>query len=111
MTTGQTVRLPSVDRILADAACQALVAEYGRVQTLACARAALAELRAAMLAGGGTAGEEGASIAAVVAQVEGPAGQGEGEESLPNSVSQGGRRWRGGTPPQLGFHLPLHFPK
>lgn len=70
MTTGQTVRLPSVDRILADAACQALVAEYGRVQTLACARAALAELRAAMLAGGGTAGEEGASIAAVVAQVD-----------------------------------------
>ncbi|SDA39579.1 MULTISPECIES: L-seryl-tRNA(Sec) selenium transferase [unclassified Janthinobacterium] len=72
MTTGQTVRLPSVDRILADAACQALIAEHGRVQTLACARALLAELRAAMLAGagGGDSGDEGASIAAIVAQVD-----------------------------------------
>nr|WP_314629650.1 L-seryl-tRNA(Sec) selenium transferase [uncultured Janthinobacterium sp.] len=72
MTTGQTVRLPSVDRILGDAACLELIAQYGRVQTLACARAVLAELRAAMLAGADFAGlgEEGASVAAIVAQVD-----------------------------------------
>ena len=71
MTTGQTVRLPSVDRILGDAACLALIAEYGRVQTLACARAVLAELRTAMLAGAGIGnfGEEGASLAAIAAQM------------------------------------------
>ena len=68
MTTGQTVRLPSVDRILGDAACLALIARYGRVQTLDCARAVLAELRTAMLAG--AACEEGASIAAIAAQMD-----------------------------------------
>ncbi|MGK5034398.1 L-seryl-tRNA(Sec) selenium transferase [Janthinobacterium sp. LB3P118] len=68
MTTGQTVRLPSVDRILGDAACLALIAHYGRVQTLACARAVLAELRAAMLAG--AVCEEGASLAAIVAHMD-----------------------------------------
>ncbi|MGX9773653.1 L-seryl-tRNA(Sec) selenium transferase [Janthinobacterium aestuarii] len=68
MTTGQTVRLPSVDRILGDAACLALIARYGRVQTLACARAVLAELRTAMLAG--AVCEEGASIAAIAAQMD-----------------------------------------
>lgn len=47
----QTVRLPSVDRILGDAACTALIAQYGRAQTLDAARALLASLRAAMLAG------------------------------------------------------------
>ncbi|KAB8045278.1 L-seryl-tRNA(Sec) selenium transferase [Janthinobacterium aquaticum] len=47
----QTVRLPSVDRILGDAACAALIAQYGRAQTLDAARALLASLRAAMLAG------------------------------------------------------------
>jgi len=65
--TGQTVRLPSVDRILGDTACLDLTAQYGRVQTLACARAVLAELRAAMLAG--AVCEEGASIASVAAQM------------------------------------------
>ncbi|MBW3497229.1 L-seryl-tRNA(Sec) selenium transferase [Janthinobacterium sp. NKUCC08_JDC] len=68
MTTGQTVRLPSVDRILGDAACLALIARYGRVQTLACARAVLAELRTAMLAG--AVCEEGASIAAIATQMD-----------------------------------------
>ncbi|WP_300753448.1 L-seryl-tRNA(Sec) selenium transferase [Janthinobacterium sp.] len=62
----QTVRLPSVDRILGHAACQALIAEYGRVQTVACARVLLAELRAAMLAG--AALEEAATLEAIVAQ-------------------------------------------
>lgn len=51
MKTVQTVRLPSVDRILGDAACAALIAQYGRAQTLDAARALLAGLRAAMLAG------------------------------------------------------------
>ena len=71
MTTGQTVRLPSVDRILGDAACLELIAQYGRVQTLACARAVLAELRTAMLAGAGLGkfGEEGASIASIGRQM------------------------------------------
>lgn len=67
MTTGQTVRLPSVDRILGDTACLELIAQYGRVQTLAVARAVLAELRAAMLAG--AVCEEGATIAAIAAQM------------------------------------------
>jgi len=67
MTTGQTVRLPSVDRILGDAACLELIAQYGRVQVLACARAVLAELRAAMLAG--AVCEEGASIASIATQM------------------------------------------
>ncbi|MBB5607113.1 MULTISPECIES: L-seryl-tRNA(Sec) selenium transferase [unclassified Janthinobacterium] len=62
----QTVRLPSVDRILGDAACLALIAEYGRVQTLACARVLLAELRASLLAG--AAMEEAATLEAIVAQ-------------------------------------------
>jgi len=62
----QTVRLPSVDRILGHAACLALIAEYGRVQTLACARVLLAELRAAMLAG--AALEEAATLETIVAQ-------------------------------------------
>ncbi|MFM2088967.1 MAG: hypothetical protein RLZZ237_3836 [Pseudomonadota bacterium] len=62
----QTVRLPSVDRILGDAACLALIAEYGRVQTLACARVLLAELRASLLAG--AALEEAATLEAIVAQ-------------------------------------------
>ena len=67
MTTGQTVRLPSVDRILGDTACLDLIAQYGRVQTLAMARAVLAELRAAMLAG--AVCEKGATIAAIAAQM------------------------------------------
>ena len=67
MTTGQTVRLPSVDRILGDTACLELIAQYGRVQVLAIARAVLAELRTAMLAG--AVCEEGATIAAIAAQM------------------------------------------
>jgi len=67
MKTVQTVRLPSVDRILGDTACLELITQYGRVQTLACARAVLAELRAAMLAG--AVCEEGASIASIATQM------------------------------------------
>ncbi len=67
MTTGQTVRLPSVDRILGDAACLELIAHYGRVQTLAVARVVLAQLRTAMLAG--AVCEEGAAIGAIVSQM------------------------------------------
>src|SRR5450830_900410 len=63
----QTVRLPSVDRILGDAACLALIAEYGRAQTLACARVLLAELRAGAVFA--AFGEEGASLAAIVAHM------------------------------------------
>ena len=43
--------LPSIDKLLADASCAGLVATYGRAQTLAAARALLAELRAALVAG------------------------------------------------------------
>nr|WP_038491509.1 L-seryl-tRNA(Sec) selenium transferase [Janthinobacterium agaricidamnosum] len=56
MSATQTVRLPSIDRILGDAACQPLIAQYGRSQTLAAARALLAELRGAMLGGATVAG-------------------------------------------------------
>ncbi|PUA18817.1 L-seryl-tRNA(Sec) selenium transferase [Glaciimonas sp. PCH181] len=38
-------RLPSVERILADTSCTALIEKYGRTQTLAAVRALLAELR------------------------------------------------------------------
>lgn len=63
----QTVRLPSVDRILGDAACQALIVDYGRVQTLACARVLLAELRASMLAG--VSMEEAVTLESIVATI------------------------------------------
>ena len=43
--------LPSIDKLLADASCAAPIAAFGRAQTLAGARALLAELRAALLAG------------------------------------------------------------
>ncbi|MGK5079263.1 L-seryl-tRNA(Sec) selenium transferase [Janthinobacterium sp. HLX7-2] len=65
MKTEQTVRLPSVDRILADASCQALIAQYGRVQTVEAARALLAGLRAAMLAGT----QDGLEMASITAQL------------------------------------------
>ncbi|MBA5689354.1 L-seryl-tRNA(Sec) selenium transferase [Rugamonas apoptosis] len=45
----RSVHLPAVHLILADPSCQPLLAEYGRVQTLAAARALLAELRGDML--------------------------------------------------------------
>ncbi|MGS0741023.1 L-seryl-tRNA(Sec) selenium transferase [Glaciimonas sp. GG7] len=38
-------RLPSVERVLADPSCGALIEQYGRTQTLAALRALLAELR------------------------------------------------------------------
>lgn len=47
-------RLPSVERVLADASCAPLVEKYGRTQTLAALRALLAELRAEMLSGTST---------------------------------------------------------
>lgn len=70
--TLRTVRLPSVDRLLADASCAALIASYGRVQVLAAARALLAERRAAILAGragGASAADAGAEIAALNAEL------------------------------------------
>jgi L-seryl-tRNA(Ser) seleniumtransferase len=45
-----TIHLPAVHLILSDAGCAALIAEYGRVQTLEAARALLADLRGALLA-------------------------------------------------------------
>ncbi|NVD71364.1 L-seryl-tRNA(Sec) selenium transferase [Duganella sp. BJB1802] len=45
------IHLPAVHLILSDAACEPLIAEYGRVQTLEAARMLLAELRGMMLAG------------------------------------------------------------
>jgi L-seryl-tRNA(Ser) seleniumtransferase len=42
-------RLPSVERILADASCTPLIEQYGRTQTLGALRALLGELRAEMV--------------------------------------------------------------
>jgi L-seryl-tRNA(Ser) seleniumtransferase len=56
------IRLPAVHLILSAAGCEALIAEYGRVQTLEAARALLAELRAMLLAG--SEGSEGGDAAA-----------------------------------------------
>ena len=47
-------RLPSVERILADASCTALIEKYGRTQTLAAVRALLAELRKQIAASNAT---------------------------------------------------------
>jgi len=44
-------RLPSVERVLADASSAALIEKYGRTQLLAALRALLGELRAEMLSG------------------------------------------------------------
>ncbi|HWZ49613.1 MAG TPA: L-seryl-tRNA(Sec) selenium transferase, partial [Herbaspirillum sp.] len=44
-------RLPSVERILADASCTPLIEQYGRTQTLAALRTLLGELRAEMVVG------------------------------------------------------------
>ena len=46
-----TIHLPAVHLILSAPACDPLIAEYGRVQTLEAARALLAELRSVLLAG------------------------------------------------------------
>jgi len=59
----RAVNLPAVHLILSDAACQPLIAEYGRVQTLAAARLLLAELRADMLARGADAAPPGPPVA------------------------------------------------
>ena len=48
----RSVHLPAVHLILSDAACQPLIAEYGREQTLNAARALLAQLRGQLLGGG-----------------------------------------------------------
>ncbi|MTV39885.1 L-seryl-tRNA(Sec) selenium transferase [Duganella radicis] len=61
------IRLPAVHLILSDTGCEALIAEYGRMQTLEAARALLAELRAMLLAardGSDTAAATLASAAA-----------------------------------------------
>lgn len=47
----RAVHLPSVDRLLGCASCAPLLEQYGRAQTLAAARALLAERRAGILAG------------------------------------------------------------
>src|ERR1700693_837413 len=44
-------RLPSVERILADASCTPLIEQYGRTQTLAALRTLLGEVRAEMVIG------------------------------------------------------------
>lgn len=58
LATARTVRLPAVHRVLSDAACQPLIAQYGREQTTSSLRALLAELRACSL---GSPGAEGAT--------------------------------------------------
>ncbi|MES2117915.1 MAG: hypothetical protein V4578_22305, partial [Pseudomonadota bacterium] len=69
-TRTRSVHLPAVHLILSDPSCQPLLTEYGRVQTLAAARALLAELRSDMLhvaaagAGAGAATGAGAVSAA-----------------------------------------------
>lgn len=50
VAAADAIRLPAVHLILSDAGCEALIAEYGRVQTLEAARALLAELRGVLLA-------------------------------------------------------------
>lgn len=47
-------RLPSVERVLADAASAPLVAQYGRTQTLTALRSLLAELRVELVGGNST---------------------------------------------------------
>src|SRR5476651_362133 len=62
----RSIHLPSVDRMLACPSCCALIATYGRAQTLDAARSLLAEKRAQLLAGGGASAEE---IPALNAQI------------------------------------------
>jgi L-seryl-tRNA(Ser) seleniumtransferase len=71
----RAIHLPSVDKILADASCAALIADYGRAQTLAAARVLLAELRTALLAGE-TPLVDAADIAALNAELALRLGQG-----------------------------------
>ena len=68
-TAGTAAELPSVDRLLAAAPVAALVASAGRGVVVEAARAHLAELRSAALAGGlERAALEPAALAAAVAQ-------------------------------------------
>lgn len=75
-TRTRSVHLPAVHLILSDPSCQPLLAEYGRVQTLAAARALLAELRSDMLhvaaAGAGASAATGAG-AGTAARTSAPA--------------------------------------
>jgi L-seryl-tRNA(Ser) seleniumtransferase len=64
----RAVHLPSVDRILAAPSCAPLIARYGRVQTLAAARALLAEMRVNILSGARLS-DEAADIPALNAQL------------------------------------------
>lgn len=59
------VRLPAVHLLLAAPACQPLVAQYGREQTVNALRDVLADLRAALLDGGAADTSEGAVLAAL----------------------------------------------
>lgn len=61
--------LPSIDRLLGDAACQPLIAEYGRAQTLSHARALLVERRASILAGVATELDMPKLVAALAARL------------------------------------------
>jgi L-seryl-tRNA(Ser) seleniumtransferase len=66
----RTVRLPAVHRVLSDAACQPLIARYGREQATAALRALLAELRACSLgAPDSPATGLAADIAAIIARL------------------------------------------
>jgi len=69
MKTVPTVRLPSVDRLLGDAACAELIAQYGRAQTVDAVRALLASLRAGLLAGTQPPLEQEHSIPQIIAQL------------------------------------------
>jgi len=62
----RSIHLPSVDRMLACPSCCALIATYGRAQTLDAARSLLAEKRAQLLAGGDASAED---IPALNAQI------------------------------------------
>ncbi|QBE66869.1 L-seryl-tRNA(Sec) selenium transferase [Pseudoduganella lutea] len=65
----QHLRLPAVHLLLAAPACQPLVAEYGREQTVEALRALLADLRGALLAGGTADTSEPAVLAALAARL------------------------------------------
>lgn len=68
LPVARAVRLPAVHRVLSDAACQPLIAQYGREQTTDTLRALLAELRACSLAEAGVAApaDAAADAAAVI---------------------------------------------
>ncbi|WP_295998155.1 L-seryl-tRNA(Sec) selenium transferase [Rugamonas sp.] len=59
----RSIHLPSVDRMLACSSCAALIATYGRAQTVDAARALLADKRACLLAGADAAVDADADAA------------------------------------------------